>query len=92
MHDWREYFESPTPLRLYVMHTGEVRSVGTPHLNPKSPNFKKMPKTDEYNPVFAFLVEHPQKGLVLLDTGLHGLGEADRGRPDDLDLLVDGHG
>ncbi len=71
MHEWREYFESPTPLRLYVMHTGEVRSVGTPHLNPKSPNFKKMPKTEEYNPVFAFLVEHPHKGLVLLDTGLH---------------------
>lgn len=71
MPDWKQYFDRPVALRLYVMHTGEVRSVGTPHYNPKSPKFKEMPKTEGFNPVFAYLVEHPSKGLLLLDTGLH---------------------
>ncbi len=71
MVDWKSRFSSPVRLKLHVMHTGEVRTKGNIHFNPKSPKFKEMPKEERFNPVFAYLVEHPDKGLLLLDTGLH---------------------
>jgi glyoxylase-like metal-dependent hydrolase (beta-lactamase superfamily II) len=44
---------------------------GNIHFNRKSPRFKDLPKDNRFNPVLAFLVQHPQKGCILLDTGLH---------------------
>lgn len=72
MQDWKERFRNPADLRLYVMHTGEVRTGKNIHCHPRSPKFKEIPKEDRFNPVFAYLVVHPRKGLLLLDTGLHG--------------------
>ena len=71
MFEWKSRFTAPVRLKLYVMHTGEVRTKGNIHFNPQSPKFKKMPREERFNPVFAFLVRHPDKGLLLLDTGLH---------------------
>jgi N-acyl homoserine lactone hydrolase len=68
---WNEYFERPVPLQLYVMHTGYIHMSGNIHFNKKDPRFKSMPKDKRFNPVFAFLVKHPDKGPLLLDTGLH---------------------
>ncbi len=69
--DWKRRLEAPMALKLYVMHTGEVRTGGNIHFNPHSPKFKSMPKEERFNPVYAYLVQHPRKGLLLLDTGLH---------------------
>ena len=71
MLDWKNRFTAPVRLKMYVMLTGEVRTKGNIHFNPKSPRFKEMPREDRFNPVFAFLVQHPEKGLLMLDTGLH---------------------
>lgn len=71
MKNWEDYFEKPIPLKLYVMHTGYIHMSGNIHFNKKDPRKKSMPKDHRFNPVYAFLVEHPNKGLLLLDTGLH---------------------
>ena len=71
MDKWEEYFKRPTDLKLYVMHTGYIHMSGGIHFNPKDPRKKNMPKDERFNPVYSFLVDHPQKGLLLLDTGLH---------------------
>lgn len=71
MVEWKNRFSIPARLKMYILHTGEVRTKGNIHFNPKSPKFKSMPKEERFNPVFAFLVRHPDKGLLLLDTGLH---------------------
>lgn len=71
MSDWEKYLKSPKKIKLYIIHTGYVHMSGNIHFNPKSPRFKAMAKDNRFNPVFAYLVEHPQKGLLLLDTGLH---------------------
>jgi N-acyl homoserine lactone hydrolase len=71
MSGWERYFDHPVDLKLYVLHTGSVHMSGNIHFNRKSPAFKSMPKDERFNPVLAYLVEHPEKGLVLLDTGLH---------------------
>jgi len=44
---------------------------GNLHINKKSPNYKSIPADDRFNPVFAYLIEHPKKGFLLIDTGLH---------------------
>ncbi len=72
MKDWAQYLDNPADVKLYVMHTGSVHMSGNIHFNKKSPEFKSMPKDARFNPVLAYLVEHPDKGLVLLDTGLNG--------------------
>lgn len=56
---------------MYVIHTGYIHMTGDIHFNKKDPRKKSMPKDNRFNPVYAFLVEHPNKGLLLLDTGLH---------------------
>jgi N-acyl homoserine lactone hydrolase len=71
LKNWENYFEKPIPLKLYVMHTGYIHMSGDIHFNKKDPRKKSMPKDRRFNPVYAFLVEHPDKGLLLLDTGLH---------------------
>jgi glyoxylase-like metal-dependent hydrolase (beta-lactamase superfamily II) len=71
MKNWKEYLETPKKIRLYVIPTGYVHMSGNIHFNPKSPRFKAMVKDNRFNPVFAYLVEHLQKGFLLLDTGLH---------------------
>ncbi|MBI9083550.1 MAG: N-acyl homoserine lactonase family protein [Desulfobacterales bacterium] len=45
---------------------------GNIHFNKKSPDFKSRPVDRRFNPVYAFLVRHPKKGNLLLDTGLCG--------------------
>ena len=60
------------PVKLYAMETGKVHMAGNIHFNNKDPRFKTFPKDTRFNPVYAYLVEHPQEGLMLLDTGLHG--------------------
>jgi len=71
MKDWNGYLRTPKKIKLYVIHTGYVHMSGNIHFNPKSPRFKDMAKDNRFNPVFSYLVEHPQKGFLLLDTGLH---------------------
>jgi N-acyl homoserine lactone hydrolase len=71
LKNWENYFEKPKPMKLYVMHTGYIHMSGDIHFNNKDPRKKSMPKDHRFNPVYAFLVEHPDKGLLLLDTGLH---------------------
>lgn len=71
MKSWSEYFKRKVPLKLYVMHTGYVHMSGNIHYNKKDPRFKSKPKDTRFNPVFSYLVEHPEKGHLLLDTGLH---------------------
>ncbi|HOE17047.1 MAG TPA: N-acyl homoserine lactonase family protein [Syntrophorhabdaceae bacterium] len=44
---------------------------GNIHFNSKSPHFKTLPKDNRFNPALAFLVQHPSRGCLLLDTGLH---------------------
>lgn len=70
MTDIRELLAHPHALKLYVMRTGSVHMSGNIHFNKKNPRFKSMPKDDRFNPVLAFLLEHPEKGRVLMDTGL----------------------
>lgn len=70
MSEWARYFDDPADVKLYVMQTGSVHMSGNIHFNKKSPEFKSMPKDTRFNPVLAFLLEHPDKGLALLDTGL----------------------
>ncbi len=53
------------------MHTGYVHMSGNIHVNKKDPRFKSRPKDTRFNPVFSYLVEHPEQGYLLLDTGLH---------------------
>ena len=71
MKNWEQHFQTPVKLKLYIIHTGYVHMSGNIHFNRKSPRFKVMPKDNRFNPVLAFLVEHPKKGFILLDTGLH---------------------
>ena len=71
MSNWEKYFQTPAKLKLYIILTGYVHMSGNIHFNTKSPRFKAMAKDNRFNPVFAYLVEHPQKGLLLIDTGLH---------------------
>lgn len=70
MTDIRELLAHPNALKLYVMRTGSVHMSGNIHFNKKSPRFKSMPKDERFNPVLAFLLEHPEKGWTLMDTGL----------------------
>jgi N-acyl homoserine lactone hydrolase len=72
MTTWQTCFESPCPLKLYILHTGFIHMKGNIHFNKKSPGFKNMPVDNRFNPVYAFLVRHPEKGNLLLDTGLCG--------------------
>jgi N-acyl homoserine lactone hydrolase len=71
MNEWRRYFDKPTNLKLFVIPTGFVHMSGNIHFNRKSPRFKDLPKDNRFNPALAYLVQHPQKGYILLDTGLH---------------------
>lgn len=71
MKSWIEIFKTPKKLKLYVMHTGHLHMSGNIHFNKGHSKTRDMPKDKEFNPVFAYLVEHPQEGLVLFDTGLH---------------------
>lgn len=71
MSNWKDIFAHPVGLKLYVMHTGSVHMSGNIHFNKKSPEFKSMPKDKRFNPVLAYAVVHPGKGLALLDTGVH---------------------
>lgn len=71
MSDWGSILRQPAELKLYVMYTGSVHMSGNIHFNRKSPEFKSMPRDDRFNPVLAFAVVHPDRGLALLDTGLH---------------------
>jgi len=68
---WKEYFKRPSPMKLYVLHTGNVHMAGNIHFNKKSPLFKSKPVDARFNPVLAFLVKHPSQGHILLDTGIH---------------------
>ncbi|MBN1635308.1 MAG: N-acyl homoserine lactonase family protein [Deltaproteobacteria bacterium] len=71
MSGWKEYFDNPHGLKHYVIHTGNVHMAGNIHFNRKSPGFKQFPADKRFNPVYAHLIEHPEKGYVLMDTGLH---------------------
>ncbi len=71
MSAWNTVLKKPMDLKLFVIHTGFVHMAGNIHLNRKSPRFKSFPKDNRFNPVLAYLVEHPQEGFLLLDTGLH---------------------
>jgi N-acyl homoserine lactone hydrolase len=71
MKEWAQYFDDPVDMKLYVMSTGSVHMSGNIHFNKKSPEFKSMPKDERFNPVLAYMVEHPEKGPVMLDTGVH---------------------
>jgi glyoxylase-like metal-dependent hydrolase (beta-lactamase superfamily II) len=71
MGKWKYYFDNPAQLKLYVMKTGEVHTGGNIHYNKKSPKFKNMPKENRFNPVYSFLLLHPNQGMCLFDTGLH---------------------
>lgn len=71
MSDWSTVLKKPTDLKLFIIHTGFVHMAGNIHLNKKSPKYKSLPKDDRFNPVLAYLVEHPSEGYLLLDTGLH---------------------
>ncbi len=71
MKTWKEYFKHPAPMKLYVLHTGNVHMAGNIHFNKKSPLFKSKPVDKRFNPVLAFLVKHPSQGYLLLDTGVH---------------------
>lgn len=71
MKDWEAYFEKPVALKLYIMHTGYIHMRGDIHFNNKDPRKKSQPSDPRLNPVYAFLVVHPEKGLLLLDSGLH---------------------
>lgn len=68
--DMLDRLDRPCDLELYVMRTGSVHMSGNIHFNKKDPRFGSMPKDGRFNPVLAFLLEHPGKGRVLLDTGL----------------------
>lgn len=70
MSDMLGMLDHPRDLKLYVMRTGSVHMSGNIHFNKKDPRFKSMPIDERFNPVLAFLLEHPEKGLALLDTGL----------------------
>lgn len=71
MNSWSDYLKEPKDLKLYVIHTGYVHMKGNIHFNSKSPGFKSQPQDERFNPVLAYLVVHPEKGYLLLDTGLH---------------------
>lgn len=71
MKSWEAYFEHPASLKLYIMHTGYIHMSGDIHFNKKDPRKKTMPVDHRLNPVYAYLVDHPDEGLLLLDTGLH---------------------
>lgn len=69
--NWKQCLNKSVPLKLYVMHTGNVHMAGNIHYNTKSPDFKSTQPDRRFNPVLAYLVEHPLKGYILLDTGIH---------------------
>jgi N-acyl homoserine lactone hydrolase len=71
MNEWREFFKKPVNMKLFVIHTGFVHMDGNIHFNKKSPQFKGLPEDNRFNPVLAYLVQHPDKGCLLFDTGLH---------------------
>lgn len=71
MNHWDEIFEAPHDLRLYVMHTGNVHMKGNIHINKDCPEYKKEPEDLRFNPSLCFLVVHPEKGIILMDTGIH---------------------
>lgn len=71
MSSWKRYLEKPRKLKLYVIHTGYVHMDGNIHFNKNSSKFKSLPEDKRFNPVYCFLAEHPEKGYVLMDTGLH---------------------
>lgn len=71
MKSWEDYLERKVPLKLYVMRTGYLHMSGNIHFNKRDPRFKSKPKDTRFNPVFSYLVKHPDKGFLLLDTGLH---------------------
>lgn len=71
MKIWKDFFKHPSPMKLYVLHTGNIHMAGNIHFNKKSPAFKSKPIDNRFNPVLAFLVKHPSQGYVLLDTGIH---------------------
>ncbi len=70
MRDLAEALKNPHALKLYVMQTGSVHMSGNIHFNKKSPKFASMPKDKRFNPVLAYLLDHPEKGWALFDTGL----------------------
>jgi len=71
MKTWNDCFNSPTKLKLFIMHIGYTHMSGNIHFNKKSAKSKTMPKDTRMTPVFSFLVDHPSKGKTLLDLGLH---------------------
>lgn len=71
MKDFKNFFDMPHNIRLYVIHTGYVHMDGNIHINKKSPVFKNKPADSRYNPSYCFLLTHPKMGHILIDTGLH---------------------
>lgn len=71
MINWKSVFSNPGPVELYVMHTGYIHMAGNIHFNKKDSRTKTKAKDVRFNPVFSFLIKHPQEGLMLVDTGLH---------------------
>jgi glyoxylase-like metal-dependent hydrolase (beta-lactamase superfamily II) len=60
-----------TDLKLYPMITGYVKIEGTVFYDKKDKNFRSEDKTKRFVPVPAYLVIHPVKGAILIDTGFH---------------------
>lgn len=71
MTDWEQIFMEPHNMRLYIVHTGNVHMKGDIHINKKSPAFKTRTVDTRYNPVYCFLIHHPTRGYILVDTGIH---------------------
>src|SRR4051812_5688394 len=68
-HDWSDVFAHPTDLRVIGFRTGEVFT-GTKILIEDSPNTPPELKSDRWVPAISYLVEHPTRGRLLLDTGV----------------------
>ena len=69
--NWSDIFKRSKPMKVFAVLTGMIHMSGNIHFNKKSEKFKQLPRDKRFNPVMAFMVEHPEKGCLLVDTGLH---------------------
>lgn len=68
--DWEATFARPTDLKVYALFTGRIKVNRSLLLNIADPRIRDGEDREMWVPVMAFLIRHPEKGDVLVDTGL----------------------
>jgi glyoxylase-like metal-dependent hydrolase (beta-lactamase superfamily II) len=69
-HDWAEVFAHPTALRVTAFVTGEVLVGPSILIEADDPRTPRALVHEQWVPALSYLVQHPTRGAMLLDTGV----------------------